>query len=301
MQGNVMRTIGNKPELRYGLIAVCAFAATLPLTRIALEGFPPMPLTFGRLLGASIAAMLALKWSGADFPQRHQLPSLLLVTLGGVFGFPLLTAVALEGRSAAPAAIPLALMPLATAAWSRLRGHELPSPAFWFWASAGSGLVLYFVWQGGSSVATLELCVAGLAASIAYAEGGRLAQQMPGWQVMAWALVIGAPLAALGFGASWRPLTLPTSLSPWLALAFLALISQFGAFWFWYRALATGVARASQLQLLQPFLTLLLAALLLGEAIPPELWFYGAAVAITVQLARSSHRQTLQPIQENNP
>jgi drug/metabolite transporter (DMT)-like permease len=295
-----MRRPEEKSQLKYGLIAIGAFAATLPLTRIALDTFPPMPLTFGRLLGAAIAAMLALKWAGARFPRPNQLPGLLLVALGGVFGFPLLTAVALDGHAAAPAAIPLALMPLATAAWSRLRGHDLPSPAFWFWALVGSGLVLHFVWRAGATLATPELCVAGLSAAIAYAEGGRLARQMPGWQVMAWALVLASPVVAFGFGTTWGAVTLPTTATPWLALAFLALVSQFGAFWFWYRALASGVARASQLQLLQPFLTLVLAASLLGEPIPPTFWLYGAAVAVTVQLARSRKLRSLRPAEESN-
>ncbi len=296
-----MRRTQDQSELKYGLIAVTAFAATLPLTRIALDAFPPLPLTFGRLLGASVAALLTLKWAGAHFPRRRQLPGLLLVALGGVFGFPLLTAAALEGRAAAPAAIPLALMPLATAAWSRLRGHELPSSAFWLWAALGSGLVLHFVWQANASLASGELLMAGLAASIAYAEGGRLAREMPGWQVMAWALALSTPLCAFGFGATWGPLTPPTEPAPWLALAFLALVSQFGAFWFWYRALAAGVARASQLQLLQPFMTLLLASLLVGERIPPAFWFYGAAVAVTVQLARTRKPGTILSVEETSP
>jgi drug/metabolite transporter (DMT)-like permease len=83
-----------------------------------------------------------------------------------------------------------------------------------------------------------------------------------------------------------------------MALAFLALITQFGAFWLWYRALATGVSRTSQLQLLQPFLTLLLAAALLGESIPAELWLYAAAVVITVHLARNRGLRTRQPTEE---
>lgn len=296
-----METIDDQHALRDGLIAISAFAATLPLTRVALEGFPPLALTFGRLLGASIMAMLMLKLAGARSPRRHQIPGLLLVALGGVFGFPLLTAIALEGRNAAPAAIPLALMPLATAAWSRLRGHELPSPAFWFWAIAGSGLVLLFIWQRGSVVEANTLMIAGAAAAIAYAEGGRLARQMPGWQVMAWALTMGTPIAAIGFGYSWAPISLPTTPAPWLALAFLALVSQFGAFWFWYRALATGVSRASQLQLLQPFLTLLLASLLLDETIPIELWFYGAGVVVSVHLARRRSESMPQPVEETSP
>lgn len=290
----------NRHALLDGLIAIGAFAATLPLTRIALDGFAPIPLTFGRLLGATLPAFLMLNFAKAPFPKRHQLAGLLLVALGGVFGFPLLTAFALEGRSAAPAAIPLALMPLATAAWSRLRAHEHPAPAFWLWAGIGSAVVLHFVWSAGSTAVSPALFGAALSAAIAYAEGGRLAREMPGWQVMAWALMLAAPAAALGFGYSWAAQPLPAALPPWLALAYLAGVAQFGAFWFWYRALATGVARTSQLQLLQPFFTLLLAAALLGESIPPALWLYAAAVVVTVHLSRTRGRLGFQPLKETS-
>lgn len=293
-----MQDCTDRRALLDGLLAVIAFAATLPLTRIALEGFAPMPLTFGRLLGAAFAAFLALNLAGAALPKPRQLGGLALVAAGGVYGFPLLTALALEGRAAAPAAIPLALLPLATAVWSRLRAHEHPSRSFWLWAVAGSLAVLHFVWSSGPSAVAPELFGAALAAAIAYAEGGRLAREMPGWQVMAWALMLAAPGASLGFGYTWAHLTLPVDAAPWLALAFLALITQFGAFWFWYRALAAGVARAGQLQLLQPFLTLLLAAALLGESIPPDLWLYAAMIVATIGFARKRASQTLKTTQE---
>lgn len=296
-----MQTVRDRRALREGLIAVAAFATTLPLTVIALEGFPPLQLTFGRLMGASLFAICILWITHAPLPERHQFPGLLLVALGGVFGFPLLTAIALAGREAAPAAIPLALIPLETALWSRLRGHERPTPAFWLWAVAGSIVVLHFAWQSGASLAAPELFFAGVSASISYAEGGRLAREMPGWQVMAWALVSAAPMIALGFGYSWRSVNLPPTVQSWLALLLLALISQFGAFWFWYRALATGVSRTSQLQLLQPFFTLLLASILLGETIAPKHWLYAAATAVAVQLARTRRKRILQSVGEANP
>ncbi len=270
----------------YGLLAVATFAATLPLTRIALEGFAPLPLTFGRLFGAGVAALLCLLLLGLRPPTRAQLAPLLLVSLGGVFGFPLFTAWALEHHPAAPAAIPLALLPLLTALWARLRGHEHPSRRFWFWSLLGSGLVLHFVWRDGAGQVDPRLLAAAVSAAIAYAEGGRLARQMPGWRVMAWALVFALPFSALSFGYSWGPLLLPESAAPWAALAFLALVSQFGAFWLWYRALAAGVARASQIQLLQPLLTLLLAGLMLGEQVEVGLWLYAALVVVSIWQAR---------------
>lgn len=270
----------------YGVIAVTAFAATLPLTRVALEGFPPMALTFGRVLGAAVLALFCLIAVGARYPERRHLLPLITVALTGTFGFPLLVALSMENHPAGPGSVPLALIPLFAAAWSRLRGHERPGIGFWLWAMAGSGVVLHFALRNGGAVAP-ELFAAALMAAVAYAEGGRLAREMEGWRVMAWALALGSPFTAVGLGYSWAGLPSPGEPAPWIALALLAAVAQFGGFWFWYRALAAGVARGAQIQLLQPFLTLLLAALLLGEPLSAEPWLYAAAVVATIHLARN--------------
>lgn len=279
----------DRHAMLHGLVAVSAFAATLPMTRLALHGFLPLPLTFARLLGATIPAGLLLRIVGAPPPTRRQLGPLLLVAAGAVLGFPLLVALALQRHPAAPGAIALALLPLATAGWAWLRGFDRPSPAFWLWALAGSALVGHFVWNGPQGQVAVTLFAAVGAAAVAYGEGGRLAREMPGWRVMAWALVLAAPVTAVGCCWSWAGVRPPTAAAPWLALGFLALVSQFGAYWFWYRALAAGVAQGAQIQLLQPFLTLLLAATLLGERVPPTLWLYAAGVVVTVYLARNAH------------
>ncbi len=114
---------------------------------------------------------------------------------------------------------------------------------------------------------------------------------------MAWALMLAAPVITLGFGYSWAGVSLPGSAGPWWALGFLALVSQFAAFWLWYHALARGVARASQLQLLQPFCTLLLATILLGEPLATAPWLHAALVVPAVCLARAT---TFIP-EENRP
>ena len=158
--------------------------------------------------------------------------------------------------------------------------------------------MVHFAWWSGSSLATPELFLAAISAAVSYAEGGRLAREMPGWRVMAWALVLALPVTLFGFAFSWTPINLPTTVLPWAALLCLALISQFVAFWFWYRALAAGVSRTSQLQLLQPFFTLLLAYVLLGESIPTGYWLYTAAAVVTVQLARRRSEKTLRTVEE---
>lgn len=263
------------PSIVPAVLAVTAFVTTLPLTRLALHGFPPLALTLGRLLGAALLAFVLLQWFVTRWPPRRHWPSLLRVTLGGVYGFPLLTAYALEHH--APAPIPLVLLPLLTGLLARWRGHERPAPRFWLGATLGSALVLHSGWANGVRTVAPELLVAALFAAIAYAEGGRRAHEMPGWEVMAWALMIGLPGAALGFGCSysWAGLAFPSAPGRWLALAFLA----------------AGVAQASQVQQLQPFLTLLLAMGLLGEPVPVSLWAHAGGVLLTVAYARRALKE----------
>jgi drug/metabolite transporter (DMT)-like permease len=67
----------------------------------------------------------------------------------------------------------------------------------------------------------------------------------------------------------------------------VAVVSQFLGFFAWYRGLALGgVARVSQIQLLQPFLTLLASALLLHEQVTWATVLVALVVMLTVALGR---------------
>ncbi|KPV47787.1 hypothetical protein SE17_41560, partial [Kouleothrix aurantiaca] len=120
-----------------------------------------------------------------------------------------------------------------------------------------------------------------------YAEGGRLARTLGGWQVICWALVLAAPLVCLPVGlALWQH---GASAPPmvWLCFLYVALVSQLLGFFAWYHGLALGgVARVSQLQLLQPFFTLVASALLLHEQITPATILVALVVMAAVALGR---------------
>lgn len=279
--------------LRDGLAAVAVFAAAFPLTDIARSEFAPLPLFFGQLLGAGVFALVLLNAAKVSLPKRGQLGGLVLVALGGAVGFPLL--IALDGQAV------LALTPWVTAVWGWLRATERPAPMFWFGAVVGSGVVLHFVWRGGAPMFTPEALALALAMGIANAEGGHLARDMPGWQVVAWALVLVAPGAALGFGYTWANLAPPADAAPWLALAFLALVVQFGAFCVWYRVLSTSISRASQLQLLQPLLAALLAVALLEMTLPPAFWLHGLAVMVVIGVLWKQAGRTFKTPKEIHP
>ena len=273
-----------------GLAGVAIFSLTLPFTRVAVAALDPAFVALGRTLVAALLAALWLLWQDAALPPRSALLPLALVAGGCVIGFPWLSSIALRSLPASHGAVLVGILPLATAVCATVRGKERPSPAFWATALAGSAIVVAFALrQSGGSFhpADLLMFAAVLLAAIGYAEGGRLAATMGGQQVISWALVLSAPLLLpLVLWLSWPALDRMAAapLAAWLGFAYVSVFSMFIGFMFWYRAMALGgVARVGQIQLLQPFLSLAGAALILGE--PLEMANLGFALAVIAVVA----------------
>ena len=270
-----------------GLLGVIIFSGSLPATRVAVLEFDPVFLTVAR---ATIAAVLALCLLGLfkeKRPARQQLVPLIIVALGVVIGFPLLTALALQYVTSAHSIVFVGLLPLATAVFGVLRGGERPRAAFWIFSVLGSLLVVGFALSQGLSASPqgdILMLLAILACGLGYAEGAKLSRTLGGWQVISWALVLSLPVVAL---LSW--MRMPASLSgistpAWFSLAYVALFSMLIGFVFWYRGLAQGgIAAVGQLQLLQPFFGLTLAATLLHEQV--SLGMLGVTVAVILCVA----------------
>ncbi|WP_308725131.1 DMT family transporter [Metapseudomonas otitidis] len=273
-----------------GLIGVLIFSGSLPATRVAVLEFDPLFLTVARASLAGLLALALLLAAGAPRPSRSQLLPLAVVALGVVVGFPLLTALALQTVTSAHSIVFLGLLPLATAAFGVLRGGERPRPAFWGFSVLGSLLVVGFaVAQGltASPRGDLLMLLAIVVCGLGYAEGARLSRSLGGWQVICWALVLALPvmlaLALYRLPAGVDGITLPA----WLSLGYVSLFSMLIGFVFWYRGLAQGgIAAVGQLQLLQPFFGLALAAGLLGEAVSPAMLGVTVAVIVCVAGAR---------------
>lgn len=166
-----------------------------------------------------------------------------------------------------------------------MRAGERPSWIFWFCALIGSTTLAGFIMlQDGDGLrwADAALLIGVAAGGVGYAEGGRLARSMGGWQVICWALVLSASLVVVPVVMAAAQRGLHASPLAWLNFAYLSLISQFVGFFAWYRGMAlAGIARVGQLQLLQPFFTLLIAALLLDETVTP-LALATALVIVTI-------------------
>lgn len=277
--------------LLWGLVGVVGFSFTVPFTRVAVAGLSPLFIGSGRAVIAALLAALALGITRQHLPRGRQWLRLLVIAGGVVAGFPLLTSYALQSVPAGHGAVVIALLPAATAVMAVIRGRERPPVSFWVLAGIGAlAAVVFASIQGGGfagpQLADLLLFGAVIAAAIGYAEGGLLARELGSWQTVSWALVVAAPvMVAL---AAVSAATQPPRATPieWAAFGYLAAISMFLAFFAWYRGLAIGpMAQVSQVQLVQPVLSLIWAALLLGEQLTVATLLGGAAVILCAAIA----------------
>ncbi len=272
-----------------GFIGVAIFSGSLPATRVAVGDFDPVFLTLARAAIAGLCAVMLLLAERRPRPRRADLASLAVVALGVVIGFPLLTAFALKHVTSAHATLYIGLLPLSTALFGVLRGAERPRPAFWLFAGAGSVAVAAFALHAsasGSAVGDGLMLAAIVICGLGYAEGARLARSLGGGPVICWALVLTLPVALPVTVALW-PYGQPVGVPALLGLAYVSIFSMLVGFLFWYRGLALGgIAAVGQLQLLQPFMSLALAALLLGETVGRDVVLVAGLVALCVAGAK---------------
>lgn len=256
--------------LGWALVGVVGFSLTLPATRVAVAHLPAALVGTGRGVLAALGAatvMLALR---QPLPARRYWGRLAVVAFCTVIAFPLLIAQAMRETPAGHAAVVLGVAPLLTAALAVWRGGESPSPGFWFASAAGSfGVIAYALQYPGATVqGELLLVAATVSAAIGYAEGGRLAREIGGMRVVTWSLVCAAPFLLWPALRAWADVSDVAPAQAWGAFLYLGLVSQWLAFYAWYRGLAlAGVAHAAQTQQLQVFFTLGASALWLGEQV----------------------------------
>ena len=282
--------------LFWGGLGVLAFSVSLPATKVALRDLDPVFISIGRAVVAGLLAAIVLWRARAPLPSVAQVRGLLVVAAGVVFGFPLLTGYALRHVPSAHGSVVIGFLPAATAALSVLRNRERPSPVFWAAALVGSAIVVGFALRdgsGGLEIEDLMLLGAVASAAIGYVEGARLSAALGGARVICWTVLLVLPLTIPitvfagvqdGVRAGWKP---------WLAFAYLGCFSMFLGFFAWYRGLHLGgVARVSQVQLLQPGLSLVWAAVLVGEHIDAFAILTTLAIVACVAVAQRARIST---------
>ena len=274
-----------------GFLGVAAFGLTLPATRFIVPYFDPIFIGLGRAVIASVIAAFILIATRQSRPTRHQLMQLSVVALGVVLGFPVLTAWAMETVPASHGGVVLGVLPLATAVAAVIVSREKPSAGFWIFSLIGSIVVVtYSLLQGFGSFQLGDLLLIGaiLSAGLGYALGGKLSKELGGWQVICWALVISFPFIIF---PAWMQApeenfsNLP--LNVLLSFLYLALVSQLFGFFLWNKGLALGgIARVSQTQLVQPFVTLLASAYLINETVSLQTILFAVLVVCIVAIGK---------------
>lgn len=307
-----------KAGLWLGLLGVIIFAVTLPMTKLAVgtlaqPQLSPWFITFGRAAVAGLLSILYLTWQYKSAKEANstnkktnqrvwKLPSasewglLAFTACGVVVGFPLFLSLALQYVPSTHGAVVTGLMPLATAVIAAIWYKQRPSVGFWFFAVLGTVLVLSFMLlrsadaggQFSMHLADIFLLLAMISGSLGYIGGARLTPSLGAERVICWVLVLSLPITV--------PLTLQTmpqhfsaiQAGSWWAFAYVAVFSMWLGFFAWYRGLALGGAvRVSQVQLVQPFLSLLFAVPLLGEKIDLMTLGFALAVIATVFIGKS--------------
>ncbi len=289
--------------LLWGSVGVVLFAATLPMTRLAVGAadapqLSPWFVTFGRAAVAGLLSVMYLWWQRARgrlrVPTRAEWPLVAMTAFGVIVGFPLFLALALRHVPSTHGAVVTALLPLSTAVLGALWFKQRPSLGFWACALLGTGLVLTFMvwraWQttGGFylGAANIYLIIAMTTGAFGYIGGARLTPRLGSEQVICWVLVSSLPLTlplALAFAPA-QPAAIAAM--SWVGFTYVALFSMWIGFFAWYRALALGAVRVSQIQLIQPFLSLLFAVPLVGERLDAMTLLFAVAVIATVYVGK---------------
>lgn len=280
--------------LLLGFVGMAIFGGTLPATRIAVSAIDPIAVTGLRTAIAGLCSLALLIVLRRPLPPRRLWFQLVIAMLCVSILFPFLMALAVQTVDASHGGVVMGALPIATALVAVLITHERPKPMFWIASVAGATLVVAFALrQGGGTLSAgdLLLFAAVAVSAVGYTFSGRLTAEMPGWEVISWVLVIALPIS-LPIAVFTMPSDLGAiALKPWLALLYVAVFSQWIGFFAWNAGLAMGgIARVSQVQLLQPFVTFALAAFFNGETITPQILLFAAAVVATVAISTRTRR-----------
>src|SRR5437667_2383585 len=288
--------------LLLGFVGMVIFGGTLPATRLAVAAIDPIALTALRAAIAGVCSLALLIALRRPPPPRALWPQFVISMICVVILFPLFMALGMQTVDASHGGVVLGVLPIATALVAVAVTHERPRLLFWIASLAGAALVIAFALrQGGGAMSSgdLLLFAAVAVSAIGYAFSGRLTAEMPGWEVISWALVIALPISLPA-----AVLTMPADIihigaKPWLALLYVALFSQWIGFFAWNAGMAMGgIARVSQVQLLQPFVTFALAATFNGETITLQIVLFALAVVATVAISTQTRGRTTTPIVE---
>ncbi len=274
----------------WAFLGVLMFSLTLPFTRIAAPAFGGFTVGIGRAIIAASLAGLLLFFRREHLPDRKHWRSLALVALGVIFGFPVLSSIALQFVDSSHGSVINGLLPAASAVAAVIFAKERPHWTFWIVCAIGViAAILYGITRGAGNLQAGDLLMLAAVSlgAIGYAEGGKLAREIEGWRVISWALVFALPLLIIIFPFAFSSHAFNPTPMAWLGFIYVSVFSMFLGFFAWYKGLALGsIAKTGQIQLIQTPLTLLWSALILHEYVDPITMLAGGFMVLVAILAR---------------
>ena len=273
-----------------GFVGIAIFSLTLPFTQMAVNEMSPFFLAFGRASIAGICALILLIFNKSKFPNRVQIKKLIIIVVGVVYGFPIFTSIAMTTLPSSHSGIVLGILPLAMSLFAAIKYKEKPSLSFWLTSIFGTFMVISYTFMdndGSLMIEDLWLLFAILFAAIGYSEGGILSKEMGSIAVISWALMISLPINLFASYVFYETSYATISFQAFMSLMYVGLFSMFIGFFFWYKGIAIGgISRVGQVQLIQPFLTIIGAYFLTNEKITFLNILFALIVLIVIIIGR---------------
>ena len=270
------------------LFTMAVWGGNLSVVKLLVERFDPLVVCAARMVVASLALLVMLRWRGLALPRTSLRQALTFMACAVLMVYlnQIVFTLGMQRTAAANAALIISLNPLVSALVAAIWLGDRLTPA------RLAGVVIGF---GGVAAVVLHRPGAGLGhgslgdllvfgSVVTWVTGGalvqRLARQFDSAVVSAVVFTLGT--AMLGLHVLLDPATVVPDLSrltPWLVLMLLfsgLLASAWGAL-VWNRALVTlGVARTALYAYWVPIFGVLFAVLVLGE--PLTVW-HGVGLA----------------------
>ena len=278
-----------------GFVGISIFSLTLPFTQMAVNEMSPFFVAFARASIAGICALILLIFTKSKFPNKIQIRRLIIIVIGVIYGFPIFTSIAMKTLPSSHSGIVLGILPLAMSLFAAIKYKEKPSSSFWMISIFGTFIVISYTFidnNGSLMIEDLWLLFAILFAAIGYSEGGTLAKEMGSIGVISWALVISLPINLFASYLFYETHYSSISFQAIISLTYVGLFSMFIGFFFWYKGIAIGgISRVGQVQLIQPFLTIVGAYFLTNEKITTLNILFAFMVLIVIIIGRKTKIQ----------
>lgn len=278
-------------------VGVVVFALTLPITRWVvradeIDSLSPLFITVCRAAIAGLCGLTYLYWQKALVLPRQRgdglAGALVVSALGTALAFPLFLGLGLAQAPSVQAAVVTGFMPICTAVFASLYFRQKQPLTFWLCALTGFLLIVAFSAYKGLGVlklADMFLVLAVVTGAVGYVSGVKVSSIMPASHAISWVLVISLPFTLPA--TIWLWPSTPISLAHAAGLGYLGVFSMWLGFFAWYKGLVLGgTMRVSQVQLLQPFVALILSAWLLGESLELGTIVFALALILTVLISK---------------